>query len=204
MNKIDNITAHFRSVDLTLYNILRTMEVTELPKPQTSDYFFEKLCREIISQQLASKAAHAIVERFFNLFPHGHVHPKDVLVFTEQNLRDVGMSWAKARYIRDLAQHVAAGTLALATLHLLEDEAVIQELMKVEGIGRWTAEMFLIFTLGREDVFSYGDLGLRRAIQVLYKFTDKPTEKEMKKIVTKWSPYRSYASLALWHSLDNE
>ena len=110
------------------------------------------------------------------------------------------MSWAKVKYIKDLSAKVSSGAINLHTSKYDSDAEIILKLTQVKGIGQWTAEMFLIFTLGREDVFSHGDLGLRKAIKNLYKVE---TPDEIIAIVDKWSPYKTYGSLALWHSLDN-
>jgi len=201
MNK-NAIKAHFRKTDPVIYSIIDDMDVELLRKPDTSEDYFEKLCADIISQQLAGKAADAIITRFTTLFQNKPITPGRVLAFTEQKLRDVGMSWAKARYARDLAQKVKDKTVRLDNLHNLSDEDVIKELTKVKGIGNWTAEMFLIFTLGRENIFSHGDLGLRNAIIKLYGFKKKPTEMQVNTIVDTWSPYKSYGCLALWRSID--
>ncbi|MBI3559512.1 DNA-3-methyladenine glycosylase 2 family protein, partial [Candidatus Gottesmanbacteria bacterium] len=109
----------------------------------------------------------------------------------------------KTRFIRDLAHQVLTKSVQLDQLAQLSDQDVIVELTKVKGIGPWTAEMFLMFTLGREDVFSYGDLGLRKAIKKLYGFKKDPTVKQMDKIVHKWKPFRSFAARILWKSLDS-
>ena len=113
------------------------------------------------------------------------------------------MSWAKARYIKDLAEKTLDGDIKFKELSHADDETIIRELTKVKGIGRWTAEMFLIFTLGREDIFSFGDLGLRKRFEKLYGNRRARTQKSMEAITRQWSPYRSYASLALWHLRDS-
>ncbi|MFC1710457.1 DNA-3-methyladenine glycosylase family protein [Patescibacteria group bacterium] len=201
--KANKINAHFRKADPVIYKIMPGMEINQLPKPKNSNTYFKKLCGEIIAQQLAGKVAAAITNRFYNLFERKRVTPTKVLAISEQKLRNIGMSWAKARYVRDLAQKVKDREVRLNNLHNLDDELVIEELTKVKGIGNWTAEMFLIFTLGREDVFSHGDLGLRKALQKLYGFKDKPSEKQINKVVDKWSPYKSYGCLVLWKSIDS-
>lgn len=178
------------------------MKLSLLQQPKRSTAYFRKLCGEIIAQQLAGKAAHAITSRFYDLFERKHVTPDRISALSDQDLRDVGMSWAKARYIKDLAQKVKDEEVRLDNLHNLDNKLVIEELIKVKGIGNWTAEMFLIFSLGREDVFSHGDLGLKRAMQKLYGFKNKPNERQINRIVNKWSPYKSYGCLALWRSVD--
>ncbi len=179
------------------------MDLSPLPSVSKDQNYFARLCQEIIGQQLAGAAAEAINKRFRALFPELKITPHTVMQFSEQQYRDVGMSWAKARYILDLAKKTRDKEVKLDNLSQLDNHLVIQELTKVKGIGQWTAEMFLIFTLGREDVFSHGDLGLNKAIKLLYNFKDKPTIQEIEIIVKRWIPFRSYGSLALWHSLDN-
>ncbi len=197
MNK--KIIVRFRNVDPILSSVIT--RVGRITITRSHNYFLS-LCREIITQQLASGAAHAIFGRFGKLFPRGHVTPERVLALPDEVVRGTGASWAKVRYIKDLAHNVVFKKIHLNNLNVLDDEAVVQELIKVKGIGRWTAEMFLMFSLGREDVFSYGDLGLRRAIQKLYKFKKEPTIKQMERLTKKWSPYRTYAARILWKSLE--
>lgn len=203
MDKLKIIRSHFQKSDPKIHKILLKMNFELLESPKNSKNYFSKLCHEIISQQLAGKAADAILKRFLNLFPNHKPTPEKVLSLTEEKLRAVGMSWAKAKYIRDLALNVKNKNVNLEKLHEMKDDEVIIELTKVKGIGRWTAEMFLIFTLARENIFSYGDLGLRRAAQKIYGFKSRPTDKNLVSLVKKWEPFKSYASLALWENLDN-
>ena len=203
MNKSHVVKSHFKKVDPIIYEVIVKMDSFILPHPQNSENYFAKLCREIISQQLGNKAADAILSRFLNLFPNQTPKPNQVLLLSEEKLRNVGMSWAKTRYIRDLAYQVKNKNVLLENLHKMKDEEVIEELTKVKGIGKWTAEMFLIFTLGRENIFSFGDLGLKRAAQKLYGFKTRPKDEHLASIVQKWEPFKSYGSLALWKSLDN-
>jgi len=200
--KVKKIKSHFKKADPIIYKIILEMKLEALKQSKTSADYFSKLCREIIGQQLGSKSARAIVKRFDDLFEKKRIMPDKILSLSDQDLRNVGMSWSKASYIKDLAEKVKSKKIKLDNLHELDEEQVIKELTKVKGIGRWTGEMFLIFTLGREDIFSHGDFGLKRALQKLYGFKDTPTEKQTNKIVKNWSPYRSYGSLALWRSID--
>jgi len=181
--KRKQVKAHFRKVDPIIHKVLVEMDFEPLPPPLKPASYFSKLCREIIAQQLASKAARAIIGRFYDLFDSKRITPDKVLAFSEEDLRKVGMSWAKARYIRDLAQKTKDREVKLHNLHLLEDKQVVAELIKVKGIGPWTAEMFLIFTLSREDIFSHGDLGLRKALYKLYRLRKPPSEKRIENIV---------------------
>jgi DNA-3-methyladenine glycosylase II len=165
----------------------------------------EALVEAIVSQQLSVKAADTIYFRFLDLFPKSKFPKAEALIeLPTAQYRKVGISGPKTKYIKHLAKMVATKELKLNKLHKLDNEAVIVELVKVKGIGRWTAEMFLMFTLMRPDVFSYGDLGLRNAIKKLYKLKTPPTQKQLDRITKKWSPHRTTAARYLWRSLDNE
>ncbi|KKS31067.1 MAG: DNA-3-methyladenine glycosylase II [Candidatus Amesbacteria bacterium GW2011_GWA2_42_12] len=199
-----HIFSHFKTHDPVIHMVMNTYGLEVLEKPAHPDTYFYKLVREIAHQQLAGKAAAAIFSRFEALFPNKNITPKRVVALSHESIRGVGLSNAKARYIRNIAEGVESGLLKLHNLPKMSDEEVVLHLIQIKGIGRWTAEMFLMFTLGREDVFSYGDLGLRNAMKKLYKFRKEPTQERIEKIVKKWVPYKTYASLALWKSLDNK
>lgn len=169
-------------------------------KLQKSSNLFLDLIDAIISQQLSVKASATILERFNNLFYKKLPTPEKVLELSSEKIRKAGISYSKIKYIKSLSEFIVTRKLILENLDKLEDEAVINELTKVKGIGRWTAEMILIFSLQRPDVFSLGDLGLRKAVSNLYNVDIKNTEK-IQKISLKWSPYRSWASRYLWKSL---
>ena len=168
------VIEHFKKVDSELHAIIEKIETLEQWHRRHHEDYFLELCGNIIGQQLSGKAADTIYGRFEKLFTKKKIIPENVLKIPDQKLRDVGMSWSKVRYVKDLAQKVKDKTLKLEKLENMADNEVIGELIKVKGIGPWTAEMFLMFTLGREDVFSHGDLGLNNAIKKLYKKT--PTE----------------------------
>lgn len=164
-----------------------------------SKYFYD-LCRTIVGQQLTGKAANAIFARFEKLFLG--VTPENVLSAEPKLLRNSGLSWAKVRSVQDLAGKVLNGDLRLADLGNLDNEELITELTKVKGIGRWTAEMFLMFRLGREDVFSLGDLGLKNGLKK-YLGKGDMEKTEINEYTQRWSPYRTYGAIAMWHLLDN-
>jgi DNA-3-methyladenine glycosylase II len=161
------------------------------------------LLRAIVGQQLSVKAARTIYERFTQIFDGRVPTPEELLEVDTDVLRAAGLSGAKARYVRSLAEHVISGELELDRLDELSDERVTAELVAVKGLGQWTADMFLIFHLGRPDVLPVGDLGVRRAIERLYGFEALPSAAEMEALGERWRPYRSLASLYLWESLDN-
>ncbi|PIR61790.1 MAG: DNA-3-methyladenine glycosylase 2 family protein [Candidatus Pacebacteria bacterium CG_4_10_14_0_8_um_filter_43_12] len=195
---------HFARVDPILYQVIVAEKLSfELPAPLTdSSLYFSHLCREIIGQQLAGRAADAINKRFRELLPGKKIIPKAILKLPNQSLRDAGLSWAKVKYVKDLAERTNKNMIAFEKFTKLSDEEVVKELTQVKGIGQWTAEMFLIFTLGREDVFSFGDLGLKKGFQGVYKVEDNNLLAEMQQQSLIWSPYRSYAALALWQYKD--
>jgi DNA-3-methyladenine glycosylase II len=159
------------------------------------------LLRAIVGQQLSTKAARTIYLRVLDLFGGRTPSPEQLLEAPEEDLRAAGLSGRKTEYIRDLASHVLAGELELDRLEKLEDEEVIEEIVAVRGLGRWTAEMFLLFHLQRPDVLSGGDLGIRKAIQIEYGLEEMPPAKQVIEIGEPWRPHRSLASLYLWESL---
>jgi DNA-3-methyladenine glycosylase II len=173
----------------------------KLPKRKRRKDYFLSLCRSIIGQQLSVKAAATIIDRYISLLEN-EVTPERILKVPKIKLRKAGLSESKALYLKNLARFAIKNKEQFEKMNKMADEEVITFLVQVKGVGRWTAEMFLIFTLGREDVFSQGDLGLQNAIRKLYGFK-KPSERAIKRITDKWKPYRSHASLYLWASLDN-
>ena len=159
------------------------------------------LLRAIVGQQLSTKAARTIYLRVLDLFDGTTPSPEQLLEASEADLRGAGLSGRKVEYVRDLAQHVLDGELELDRLEDLNDEEAIEEIVAVRGLGRWTAEMFLLFHLGRPDVISGGDLGIRKAIMVEYGLVEMPTPQETVAFGERFSPHRSLASLYLWESL---
>jgi DNA-3-methyladenine glycosylase II len=194
------ILQHFKKVDPVLYYAYMQLADQELMTIHVPTDHFSALCREIIGQQLSTKVARVIFERFKNLFPKENITSTYLMGIKQETLRAIGMSNSKALFLLDLAQKVENKEISFAKLQKLDDEGVIRELVQVKGIGPWTAEMFLIFSLGREDVFSFGDLGLKNAIKKIYGLTNA-TNADIAKIVIKWSPYKSYACRILWKSL---
>jgi len=165
---------------------------------------FKALVHAIMSQQLSSKAADTIARRFDGLFGGRFSTPLEVLAMPHDRLRSVGLSGAKARFIQDLAQRVVDGSLRLDALDAMSDADVVSALTTVKGIGRWTAEMFLMFRLHRPDVLPLGDLGIVKAIQKAYRLRKRPTPERMVRLGESWRPYRSIACWYLWASLDNK
>jgi DNA-3-methyladenine glycosylase II len=162
---------------------------------------FGALVRTIVGQQLSTRAARTIHGRLLDVFGGRTPTPKELAAASEEDLRAAGLSGRKVTYLRDLAGHVLDGTLELDRLGELGDEEVIEEIVAVRGLGRWSAEMFLIFHLQRPDVISGGDLGIRRAIQLAYGLESMPKPEEVVERAERWRPHRSLASLYLWESL---
>ena len=165
-----------------------------------SNFLFEDLVKSIISQQLSGKAADTIYKRFLILFETKFPSPEQILKIDVEKMRSAGMSYSKANYIKNIAKAFKDKEINITKINKMPDEEVITELTKIKGIGKWTAEMILIFTLNRDNVFSLGDAGLRRAIKNLYKIE---TEKEILKLTETWKPKKSFACWYLWRSLEN-
>jgi DNA-3-methyladenine glycosylase II len=194
-----HVFQHFQTVDPVLAKVIPLIKPFEVEK--RTDYFAE-LCDAILSQQLSTKVAAVIYDRFTQLFPDQKVTSEFLLTLPHEQIKGIGTSNAKAKYLRYLAEAVGNDTLPIARLDEMSDEDVIVALTQVKGIGPWTAEMFLMFSLAREDVFSVGDLGLRRAVQKLYALEQEPTKEYLLALSQKWRPYRTYASRILWRSLE--
>jgi DNA-3-methyladenine glycosylase II len=161
------------------------------------------LLRSIVGQQLSTKAARTIFERLTAQFDDRTPTPRELLDADPEAIRAAGLSRPKVSYLRDLAERVEDGELELGRLAELSDEAVAAQLTAVKGLGQWTADMFLIFHLGRPDVLPVGDLGIRRAVQTAYGLDELPDSARLEEIAEAWRPHRSLACLYLWRSLDN-
>ena len=167
-----------------------------------SKFLYEELVESIIGQQLSGKAADTIFKRFLELYKGSKFpKPEELLKTDVEKLRGAGMSYSKASYIKNIAQAFKNRDLDIEMLRKMSDEEIVRELTKIKGVGNWTAEMTLIFTFKREDVFSLGDAGLRRAIKNLYSIEK---EKDILTLAEKWKPKRSYACWYLWRSLEND
>ncbi|APV50739.1 DNA-3-methyladenine glycosylase [Betaproteobacteria bacterium GR16-43] len=161
---------------------------------------FQTLARSIVGQQISVKAAQSIWDRFHSAA--GGMKPPLVLALAEERLRECGLSRAKATYLRDLATHFHGGKVKPRRWPKMDDEAIIEELVQVRGIGRWSAEMFLMFHLLRPDVLPVGDLGLRRAVELHYNDGEALTLAEIRAIGAAWKPWSTVATWYLWRSLD--
>lgn len=170
---------------------------------RTEGTHFQALARAIVFQQLSGKAAGTIMSRFNALYPDNSPAPQAVLATTDEQMRAVGLSRQKIAYLRDLSLKVETGALPLDAVEHMPDDDLIEHLVQVKGIGRWTAQMFLMFRLGRPDVLPELDLGVQNAIRRAYRMRKRPTPKQVKRIGAKWSPHSSVACWYLWRSLEN-
>jgi DNA-3-methyladenine glycosylase II len=166
---------------------------------------FNYLCASIMSQQLSTKVASVIHQRFLDLFNGKTPLPEDILALPEQELRAIGLSNAKTAYIRHVAVFAIERGISFKVLQKMSDQEVIDYLTEIKGVGKWTVEMMLMFALGREDIFPVDDLGIQQAMAGLYKLNTenkKQLKEDMHLIAKKWMPYRTYASMYLWRWKD--
>ena len=175
---------------------------TKISTPQPSSTLFKDLAESIINQQLSNKAAASIFGRFLDLFPDHQPEAHTLLSLPEETLRLAGISRPKVTYLRSLAEEVASGKLVLSDLQKLSDEDVITALTRIKGIGRWTAEMFLIFNMIRPDILPLDDVGLIKAISLNY-FSGEPVSRhEAREVAANWAPWRTVATWYMWRSID--
>jgi DNA-3-methyladenine glycosylase II len=164
-----------------------------------------QLCNAIIGQQLSVKAAAAIKRRFLNLYT-ATPEPIDIVQTSYEQLRSIGLSHAKANYVRNVAEFALQQGMEYRQLKQMTDDEVIEYLTQIKGVGRWTVEMLLMFTLAREDVFPVDDLGIQQTMQLVYglpEMTKTAMRETITQIASRWKPYRTYACLHLWHWKDN-
>jgi 3-methyladenine DNA glycosylase/8-oxoguanine DNA glycosylase len=195
---------HVRASDPTLARVIDAVGPFGLEIQKTSSVFVA-LSEAIVYQQLSGKAAATIFARVCALFPRARagLRPEPLLRASDAKLRGAGLSRAKLLALRDLARRTQSGEIpTLAALRRMEDAAIVERLTQVRGIGRWTAEMFLMFRLGRPDVLPAEDYGIRKGFATVYKKRELPVRKQLEKHGERWKPYRSVASWYLWRALD--
>jgi len=192
------------SKDKKLLSLLHTVEPYELKKRKN---VCVRLCASIMSQQLSTRVADVIFKRFLALYDNAEPTAQQILDTSFETLRSIGLSNAKVNYVQNVARHMLENKVDDKKLHKMTDEEVVAFLTTIKGVGRWTVEMLLMFTLGREDVFAVDDLGIQQAMTKLYKLdaTDKKALREkMLKLSAKWAPYRTYACFYLWKYKDSK
>lgn len=192
---------HLKSVDKVMAFLIEKHGPIDYRARYTdgANAYFENLATSIIGQQLSLKAAETIETRVIK-YLGGIITPRAIIEADNDELRKQGLSRSKTEYIKMLSKAVDSGELNLNVIDTLSDEEVIKELTKIKGIGKWTAEMFLIFSLRRPDVFSFADVGLVNAIKKLYK--EDISKEEIVNLTNQWKPFRSFASMYLWKSLE--
>lgn len=202
------IASHFKKTDPKIFEVMRFVDYSRWLTPNESpgsDGYFRSLSRNIIGQQLSGKAAASIYKKFINIIGSPKYTPKHIADITHDKLRSAGLSNAKANYVRGLSEAMINKTLQLDKIDEMADKEVISHLTQIKGIGEWTAEMFLMFTLQRPDIFSHKDLGLKKGLAKVYEFDiNEINEDLMNKITDLWRPYRTYGSIALWESLEDK
>jgi DNA-3-methyladenine glycosylase II len=204
MDYSDTIAVLTKS-DLILATLIHRVGACQLYQvQQTGDLFFS-LSKAILYQQLSTKSANAIHQRFLKICPEKPFPSAlDILTTPDEVLRGVGVSRPKIVYLKDLAAKALNGLPTITELELMDDETIIQTLTQVKGIGRWTVQMLLIFRLHRWDVLPVDDLGIRTAVRKVYNLTELPDRKTVEKLGQSWKPYSTIASWYLWRSLDSD
>lgn len=193
--------AHLRSADPTLGAWIDAAGPCGLTRSRKGTHF-DAIARAIVHQQLSGKAAATIHGRLCALYGGRNPTPAQLLRTPVATLRGVGLSGRKTEYLLDLAARARDGTLPIDDLHRLDNDAVLEALTAVRGIGEWTAQMFLMFRLGRPDVLPVLDLGVQKAIQLLYRMRKLPSPERVAAVGKRWAPYRTVASWYLWRRVD--
>jgi DNA-3-methyladenine glycosylase II len=193
--------AHLKKVDPVMAEVIAKVGSYK-GWPASEGTHFDAVARSIVFQQLSGKAAGTIHGRFQGLYGGRTPLPVELATTSDDQLRAVGLSRQKSAYLKDLGARVASGELPIETLHELTDEEIIAALTQVKGIGRWTAQMFLMFRLGRPDVLPDLDLGIQKGIQRAYRLRKLPTPERVLTIGAKWSPYRTVGSWYMWRLVD--
>jgi DNA-3-methyladenine glycosylase II len=192
---------HLRRVDPALGAVISRVGPFKL-EPRADGTHFDHVVRSIVGQQLSGKAAQTIYRRVLDLKGGKRPTPSDFLKFPNATLRAAGLSGRKVEYVKELARRTHDGSLAILKIHEMDDDAVMETLVSVRGIGPWTAQMVLMFRLGRPDIFPELDLGVQKAVQKLRRMRKLPTPAQMQKIGRTYAPYRTYAAWYLWRSLE--
>ena len=191
---------YLSSLDKNLSKFLKQFDVPVLPIEE--DYFWS-LTRSVIYQQISGKAAKKISDRYLKLFSKGSkMSPIDVIKIDIEKIQNVGISRQKSGYIKNIANAFDEGLVNETQLHKLSDKEIIDQLVKIKGVGRWTAEMFLIFTLRRPDIFPVTDLGVQKGFQIYYDLDELPSIDMMNEKSENWKPYRTIMSLYLWFAVE--
>ena len=175
----------------------------DIPKLKIEKNYFWSLCRSIIYQQISGKAAKTISDRFLALFRSGiNIQPTEVLDIDINSLYSVGLSRQKASYMKNIAEAFGNKLINDENFIMMNDEEILKQLTIIKGVGKWTAEMFLIFTLRRSDVFPVTDLGVQKGFQIVYDLDELSTIEQMNEKAEEWKPYRTIVTLYLWYAVE--
>ena len=197
---IDKAISHLREKDPEIVTLLNHFKIDDLKLEKN---YFKSLTRSILYQQLSGKAAKTISNRFISLYPNkSYPLPQDILNTKHEILRSVGISNAKAHYIKNIAEAFTNDTINHKNFHALSDTEIMDQLISIKGVGPWTIQMFLMFTLNRLDVFPTGDLGVQKGFKIYFKLKELPSAKEMLLRSELWRPYRTIMSIYLWKVVD--
>ena len=197
---IDKAISHLREKDPEIVTLLNHFKIDDLKLEKN---YFKSLTRSILYQQLSGKAAKTISNRFISLYPKkSYPLPQDVLNTKHEILRSVGISNAKAHYIKNIAEAFTNDTINHKNFHALNDTEIMDQLISIKGVGPWTIQMFLMFTLNRLDVFPTGDLGVQKGFKIYFKLKELPSAKEMLLRSELWRPYRTIMSIYFWKVVD--
>ena len=197
---IEKAVSHLREKDPEITILLDSFKIEGL-KPEEN--YFKSLTRSILYQQLSGKAAKTISDRFISLYPNNNYPlPQDVLNTKHEILRSVGISNAKAYYIKNIAEAFINGRVDYENFYELSDAEIMDQLISIKGVGPWTIQMFLMFTLNRLDIFPTGDLGIRKGFKIYFKLNELPSSKEMLLRSELWRPYRTIMSIYFWKVVD--
>jgi len=165
--------------------------------------YFQSLMHSIVFQQLSGKVANIIYQRLINLLPDNKIIPKEVLMLTDEEMRRVGLSSQKTNYIKNLANYFNSNLFNSNKVEKMTNEEISEELIKIKGVGQWTIDMFLMFTLNRSDIMPYSDLGIQKGMKTLFNLNKLPTKEEMRTLSSHWKPYRTVACWYLWKIVDD-
>ena len=196
---VDGIN-YLSSLNVNLSKFLKSYNVPTLPVEKN---YFWALCRSVIYQQISGKAAKKISDRYLSLYANGErMLPSEVIDIDIKKIFKVGISRQKASYIKNIAHAFNTKIIDEKNISKLDDQEIISQLTTIKGVGRWTAEMFLIFTLRRSDIFPVTDLGVQKGFKIFYSLDDLPTIELMNKKSESWKPYRTIMSLYLWYAVE--
>lgn len=203
---IKKARSHFKKIDPNFFSAIEHIKVLDFDKHRSGDVYHD-LIRAIMGQQLSVKAAETIYLRFLELFEDGYPHPEILNGLSDDTLRDKGVSRQKSGYVRNVAAYFLDHGLQTEDVNTMTNDEIIDQLTSIKGVGKWTVQMMLMFTLQRPDVFAPDDLGIQKGIQAIYhleKLKGKSLKKEMINISDKWSPYRTIACMYLWRYGDDQ